>query len=180
MCQVSYLDATASLLFEQDVLWLKVTVDDSVPAQGLQALQDGVCKLSDQRQAKALELVALDQFIQVHAQQLKGHADMVAEGEVFKHVHNVHGAVTILLAQMLQDADLLLRLPVETLLIAHHFQSQVLLQFVVVYLSHLAKATFPNNLKREIKTGLAKNFTLYLFYRHNCNCVPKTLHNMRV
>lgn len=27
-----YLDAAATLLFEQDVLWLEVTVDDSVPA----------------------------------------------------------------------------------------------------------------------------------------------------
>lgn len=158
---MSNLDATASLLFEQDVLWLEVTVDDSVPAQGLQALQDGVCKLPDQRQAEALELVALDKLIQVHAQQFKGHADMVAEGEVFKHVHNIHGAVTVLLAQVLQDADLLLRLPVEALLVPHHFQSQVLLQFVVVYLSHLAKATFTNNLgrerEREIKTGLTNN-----------------------
>lgn len=121
MCELSYLDATASLLFEQDILWLEVTVDDSVPAQGFQALQDRMCKLSDQWQAEALELVAFDQLIQVHAQQLKGHADVVAEGEVFKHVHDIHGAVTILLAQVLQDADFLLRLPVEALLIAHHF-----------------------------------------------------------
>ncbi len=121
-------------------------MDDSVPAQGLQALQYGVCKLSDQWQAEALELVALDKLIQVHAKQLEGHADVVAEGEVFKHVHDIHRAVTILLAQVLQDTDLLLRLPVEAFLVAHHFQSQVLLQFVVVYLSHLAKATFTNNL----------------------------------
>lgn len=160
MCQVSYLDAAASLLFEQNVLWLEVTVDDSVPAQGLQALKNGVCKLPDQRQAEALELVALDKLIQVHAQQLKGHADVVAEGEVFKHVHHIHGAITILLAQVLQDADFLLRLPVETLLVTHHFQSQVLLQFVVVYLSYLAEATFTNDLKRgererDKKTGFA-------------------------
>lgn len=148
MFQVSYLDAAASLLFEQDVLWLEVTVDDSVPAQGLQALQNGVCKLPDQRQAEALELVSLDKLVQVHAQQLEGHADVVAEGEVFKHVHDIHGAVAILLSQMLQDADLLLRLPVETLLVAHHFQSQVLLQFVVVYLGHLSEATFTNDLQR--------------------------------
>lgn len=152
-CQASYLDATASLLLEQDVLWLQVTVYDSVPAQSLQALQDGVCKLSDQRQAEALELVAFDKLIQVHAQQLKGHADMVAEGEVFEHVHNVHGAITILFAQVLQDADLLLCLPVKTLLVAHHFQSQVLLQFVVVDLSHLAEATLTNNLKETRRGG---------------------------
>lgn len=37
---VSYLDSAASLLFKQNVLWLEVTVDDSVSAQGLQALKD--------------------------------------------------------------------------------------------------------------------------------------------
>ena len=159
MCEVSYLDAAASLLFEQDVFWLEVTVDDSVPAQGFQALQDRVCKLSDQWQAEALELVAFDQLIQVHAQQLKGHADVVAEGEVFKHVHDIHGAVTILLAQVLQDADLLLRLPVEALLVAHHFQSQVLLQFMVVYLRHLAEASFTNNLRKERKIEIKAELT---------------------
>lgn len=103
-------------------------------------------KLPDQCQTEALELVAFDKLIQVHAEQLKGHADVVAEGEVLEHVHNIHGTVTILLPQVLQDADFLLRLPVETLLVAHHFQSQVLLQFVVIYLRNLAKATFTNDL----------------------------------
>lgn len=95
-----------------------------------------------------MELVSLDKLVQVHAQQLKGHANVVPEGEVFEHVHDIHGAVTILLAQVLQDADLLLRLPVEPLLIADHFQSQVLLQFVVVHFSHLTKTAFSNNLQK--------------------------------
>lgn len=149
-CQVSHLDATSTLLFEQDVLWLEVTVDDSVSAKSLQALQNGVCKLPDQWQAEALELVAFDELVQVHAQQLKSHADVVAKSEVFEHVHDIHGAVTILLTQVFQDSDFLLRLPVETLLIAHHFQSQVLLQFMVIYLGHLAKATLTNYLWEKV------------------------------
>lgn len=125
-----------------------------MPAEGLQALQDGVCKLPDQRQTEALELVALDKLIQIHAQQLKSHTDVVAKGEVFKHVHDIHGAVTILLTQMLQDADLFLRLPVETLLVANHFQSQVLLELVVIHFSHLPEATFTDDLKRKQKRNL--------------------------
>lgn len=142
-----YLNAAAALLFEKDVLGLQVAVDDSVAAQGLQALQDGVCKLPDQRQAETLELIALDELIQVHAQQLKSHADVVPEGEVFQHVNHIHCAVAVLLVQMLQDADFLLRLSVETLLVAHHLQRQVLLKLVVVHFSHLAKAALTNNLK---------------------------------
>lgn len=106
-----------------------------------------MCKLSDQGQAEALELVALDQLIKVHAQQLKSHTDVIAKGEVFKHVHHVHCAVSILLAQVLQDANLLLRLSVKALLIAHHFQGQVLLQLMVVDFGNLAKASFTNDLK---------------------------------
>lgn len=143
----AYLDAAAALLLEQDVLRLEVTVDDAVPVQGLQALQDGVCKLADQWQAEALELVALDQLVQVHAEQLEGHADVVAEGEVLQHVHYVHGAIAVLLAQVLQNADLLLRLPVEALLVAHHLQRQVLLQLVVVHLGHLAETAFADDLR---------------------------------
>lgn len=86
---------------------------------------------------------------------------MVAEGEVLQHVHHVHGAVAVLLAQVLQDADLLLGLPVEALLVAHHLQGQVLLQLVVVDLGHLAEAALADHLvegrrrdKREEKRGL--------------------------
>lgn len=127
-------------------------MDDPVSVQRLQTLQDGVRKLPDQRQAEALKLVALDELIQVHAEQLKGHADVVAEGKVLQHVHHVHGAVAVLLAQVLQDADLLLRLPVEALLVAHHFESQVLLQLVVVDFSHLSKATLTDDLRRQRKS----------------------------
>lgn len=144
-----YLDATATMLFKQDVLWFQVTVDDPVSVQGVQALQDGVSELPDQKQAEALELVALDKLVQVHAQQLKGHADVVPEGEVFQHVHHVHGAVTVLLAQVLQDADFLLRLPVEALLVAHHLQSQVLMHFVIIHFGHLPKATFTDYLGKK-------------------------------
>lgn len=136
------------MLFEEDVFGLEVTVDDSVPVQGLEALQDGVSKLPDQWQAEALELVALNKLIQVHTQQLKSHADVVAEGEILEHVHNIHGAIAILFAQVLQDADLLLCLSVETLLISNHFQSQMLLQFVVINLGHLAEASFTDNLRK--------------------------------
>ena len=72
---------------------------------------------------------------------------MVAEGEVLQHVDDVHGVVLVLLAQMLQDADLLGRLPVEALLVPHHLQGHVLVDFVVVGLDHLPKAPLPNDLE---------------------------------
>jgi len=135
--QTVYLDTTAPLLLQQDVLRLQVTVDDVVPVQGVQTLQDGVSKLPDQREAEALELVLLDQLIQVHAQQFKGHTDVVPEGEVLQHVDDVHGGVMVLLTEVLQDADLLRCLPVESLLVANHLQRYVGVALVVKHLDHL-------------------------------------------
>lgn len=115
--------------------------------QSIQALQDGVGELANQRQAEALELVLLDELVEVHAEQLERHADVVAEGEVLQHVDDVHGVVLVLLPQVLQDADLLGRLPVETLLVPHHLQGHVLVDFVVIGLDHLPKAPLPNDLE---------------------------------
>lgn len=65
-------------------------MDDAILVQCIQTLQDGVGKLPDQREAKALKLVLLDELVQVHAEELEGHADVVSEGEVLQHVDDVH------------------------------------------------------------------------------------------
>lgn len=94
-------------------------------------------KFADERQAEALELVLLDELVQVHAEQLEGHADVVPEGEALQHVDDVHAAVLVLLPQVLQDADLLGRLPVEPLLIPHHLQGHVGVALMIKGLHHL-------------------------------------------
>ena len=112
-------------------------MDDAVLVQRVQTLQDGVGELPDQREAEALELVLLDELVQIHAEQLEGHADVVSEGEVLQHVDDVHARVLVLLPQVLQDADLLRCLSVEALLVADHLQSHVGLRLVVEGLHHL-------------------------------------------
>lgn len=114
-------------------------MDDAILVQQVQTLQNGVGELPDQREAEALELVLLDELVQVHAEQLEGHADVVSKGEVLQHVDDVHARVLVLLPQVLQDADLLCRLSVEALLIADHLQSHVALQLVVEGFHHLQK-----------------------------------------
>lgn len=114
-------------------------MDYAVLVEQIQTLQDGVGELPDQREAEALELVLLDKLIEVHAEQLEGHADVVSEGEVLQHVDHIHIEVLVLLPQVLQDAYLLCRLSVEALLIADHLQSHMSLQLVVEGLYHLQK-----------------------------------------
>ena len=94
-------------------------------------------KLSHQLEAKSLEFVLLDEFVEVHAKQFEGDADVASEGEVFEHVDDVHRVVLVLFLEMLEDADLFLRLPVEPLLVPHHLQRHVLVAPVVVRLHHL-------------------------------------------
>ena len=94
-------------------------------------------KLSHQLEAKSLEFVLLDKFVQIHAEQFEGDADVAPEGEVFEHVDDVHRVVLVLFLEVLEDADLLLRLPVEPLLVPHHLQCHVLVTPVVVRLHYL-------------------------------------------
>ena len=99
-------------------------------------------KLAHQLQREAGKLVLLDQLVQVHRQQLERDAYVIAEGERLVAVYDIECVLLVLLAQMLQYADLLLGLPMEALLIAHYLQRDVCAQFVVVAFEHLAEAAF--------------------------------------
>ena len=61
----------------------------------------------------------------------------IPEREVVEEVYDVVCVVLVLLPEVLQDADLLLRLPVEALLVAHHLHRHVVVLLVVVRLHHL-------------------------------------------
>lgn len=50
---------------EESAHRFEVTVDDLLPVEHLQALEQRVCEASDQPQTESLEVVLLDQFIQV-------------------------------------------------------------------------------------------------------------------
>jgi hypothetical protein len=55
-------------------------VDDLVPVEQVEALQQRVRKLSHQLEAEALELVLLDQLVQVDAQQFERDARVAPVG----------------------------------------------------------------------------------------------------
>ena len=78
-------------------------------------------KLSDQLKAEPLELILFDQLVQIDTKQLKGDAGVGAKDEMVKHMDNVIAIVFVLLAQVLQDSNLLLSLAVKPFLIPDHF-----------------------------------------------------------
>ena len=75
---------------------------------------------------------------------------LLPEGEVVEHVDDVAAIVFILFSQMFQYSDLFLRLSVESFLIPHHFQSNMLMRFVVVHFKDLSKWTFSYHFKNLV------------------------------
>ena len=121
-------------------------MNDPVAVQGVQTLENGVTEFAHKGGTKPLELVPLDQLVQVHAEELKGEAHVVAEREVVDEVDDVVGAVRVLLPQVLQYPYLLHGLAVETLLVPHNLERHVLLRLVVERLENLPETTLPQHL----------------------------------
>ena len=63
---------------------------------------------------------------------------------------DIAGVVLVLLPQVLEDPDLLLGLPVEPLLVSHHFEGDMLMSLVVVNLQNLSKGAFANHFQNLI------------------------------
>ena len=60
---------------------------------------------ADQGRRKALKTVSFDQFIQIYAQQLHRHTQMISEREGFGHVHNMMLVIRIETGKVLHDLD---------------------------------------------------------------------------
>jgi len=67
--------------------------------------------------------------------------------KVVEHVDDIASVVLVLLLEVLQDPDLLLRLPVEPFLISNHFESYMLMGLVVVDLEDLAEGALADDLE---------------------------------
>lgn len=61
-------------------------------------------------------------------------------------MYDVHGIVLVLLLQVIQDVELLSCLLVEVLLVPHHLQGHMLVEFVVVRVTTCPKLPFPMTL----------------------------------
>jgi len=90
-------------------------------------------------------------LVEINAEKFEGDADVVAENERFDHVDDVVAVVYILLAKMLEDADLFLRLSVKPLLIAYDLQRHVHVVLVVFRLHHLTETASSQTLCLQFK-----------------------------
>jgi len=87
-----------------------------------------------------LEVVALDELIQVHAQHLESEDEMLAEDELFLDANYVLLVLWIVVAELLQDLGFNEALLVEAFLVSKNFEGDVLLIFVIKTFEYLAEA----------------------------------------
>ena len=78
---------------------------------------------------------------------------MGSKDKVVKHVNDVVGIVLVLLAQVFQDSDFFLGLPVKPFLVSYHFQGNMEVTFVIVGLDHLAEAALSNDFEHFVAVG---------------------------
>ncbi len=146
----SYLDSTPSLLLQKHVLGFHITVNDFVLCEGVETLEEGVSKLPDQLETKALELVLLDEFVEVEGEELKGDAGMAPECKVVRHVDDVHPIVLVEVSEVLEDSNLFLSLPMKPFLIPDHLEGHMDVGLVVKGLYDLTKAPLPYHLENLV------------------------------
>ena len=139
--EVDDLNAAAAELAEEDVLRLEIAVDDVRAEEQRQTLEQRVRELADEVRSETAQLVLLDNLIEVEAEQFERNARVRAEREVVEHVNDVRLLVDVDPSEVLEDADLLDRLPVEALLVADHLQRHVLPLLVIVRLDDAAEAS---------------------------------------
>mmetsp|Transcript_35903 Transcript_35903/g.99552 ORF Transcript_35903/g.99552 Transcript_35903/m.99552 type:complete len:237 (-) Transcript_35903:439-1149(-) len=135
-------------------------MDDVLLPQEPQSCKQLDGKTAYQPQRHTLEVVVLDEFIQVYAEQLKGNAEMVPEVKVIQHVHHVGGALDVALTQVLKDLHLNQGLMVEPLLVANHLECDVVAGLVIKGANHLPERAFAEGVHHLIAVE-------YVIAQHN-------------
>lgn len=128
-------------------------MDDLLRVQRVQTDEQRVGELAHHLDGEAAELVLADELEEVDVEQLEGDEHLLTEQEVVVHVDHVELVPVVDAAQVLQDLDLLLRLPVEAPFVAHHLQGHVSPVLVVVGLVHHPEAPLPDQLQHLVPVG---------------------------
>lgn len=138
--KVDYLDAALVRLPQQDVLRLHVTVDDVVLFHVVQGDEQLDREAANQADRDALEVVALDELVEVHAQHLEGEDEVLAEDELLLDANYVLLVLWVVVAQLIQYLCLDEALLIQAFLVSEYLEGDVLLVLVVKTFEDLAEA----------------------------------------
>ena len=138
--EVNQLDRRLLRVDQQNVFRLQVTMNDVQRPGVVQGYQDLLREAPDETLRDALKVVQPEELVQVHTDEFKSNADMVAEQEVVLHPYYSLLVLRVVFPHGLQHPDLDLGLLVELLLVLDHFDCDFFLLLVVEALADLAEA----------------------------------------
>lgn len=136
---VDDLDARLVWLLQKDILRLEIAVDNVVVALKFESLQYLNGEAPNQARRYSLEVVLLNKLVEIHAEQLKGEQQVLAEDGVVQHANDIVFVVFILLLEVAQKTQLDTSLVLEALLVADDFDSHRHSRLVVKALQGLAE-----------------------------------------
>lgn len=142
--EVCYHDPALVLLLQQDVLWLQVTVDDAQSLHVLESAHELDGKPPNESLLEAGIVVHLYEFIEIQAEQVECHAQMVPEDKVVLYLDHALLVLGVVLLREEEEFGLNGRLVVVLLLILYKFHSHHLLGLVVETFEDLAEGALAN------------------------------------
>ena len=142
--EVRYHDPALVLLLQQDVLWLQVAVDDAQCLHVLESTHELDGEPSNESLLEAGIVVHLYEFIEIQAEQVECHAQMVPEDKVVLDLDHALLILGVVLLREEEEFRLNGRLVVVLLLILNEFHSHNLLRLVVETFEDLAESALAN------------------------------------
>ena len=137
-------DPALVLLFQQDVLWLQVAVDDAQCLHVLESAHELDGEPPNEALLEAGIIVHLYEFIEIQAEQVECHAQMVPEDKVVLYLDHALLVLGVVLLREEEEFGLNGRLVVVLLLILNKFHSHHLLGLVVETFEDLAEGALAN------------------------------------
>ena len=134
-------DLDLSVIHQQYVLGLEITVDDVLFTQIFETFDDVSSDLLYAFGIKPTEPVGLQLIVEVAKPHLEGDAEVVSERERVQHLDAGVLLVGVLVPEHIEHLDLHLALSVEALLVAYDLERHELLGGVVVGLVDVAERT---------------------------------------
>ena len=95
--EIDEFDSSFGFVFEEDIFWFEIRVDDGVFSQKYQGIQDLNRESSNMLHFNWSEMVGLDQVVQADAEQFCYNADMFPEYDEVLYPHNILLIIDILL-----------------------------------------------------------------------------------
>ena len=119
--EINDLNSTFVRFPEQNVLWLHIAVNNIVLLHEVQRHQQLDGEPPDEAGGYALKVIALDEFVQVHAQHFEGENQVLPEQKFFLNPNNIFLVFRVVIPQLLKYFCFDQPLLVQSLLVSQYF-----------------------------------------------------------